>query len=118
MSEEAQDQVVVRTALRTDVVEVWGDKTDMILKACQAHMLDAVATVLTLHQRFHCLRCKHQGLIEDFFPWLNEEGYVYVTQDDFSYDEFMSHVVRWAQGWAEEQMLSPCTDGMPSSEVH
>lgn len=117
MSEEAQ-QITIRTPLRPDVRQVWGDETEVILKACQAHTLNAVSTVLTLHQRFHCLQCKHQSLIEDFFPWLNEEGYVYVTQDNFSYDEFMSHVVRWAQGWAEEQMLSPCTDGMPSSEVH
>ena len=118
MTEEALEHDVVNTALRSDIVEVWGERTEPILKACQAHMLDAVSTVLTIHQRFHCLGCKHRQLIEDFFPWLNEEGYCYITDGSFSYIEFMAHVVRWAQGWAEEQMLHPCTDGMPSSEVH
>jgi hypothetical protein len=119
MSEQAQENsIVLRTALRNDVVDVWGDKTDTILKACQAHMLDAVSTVLTIHQRFHCLQCKHTALIMDFFPWLNEEGYVYVINGEWDYPEFIAHVTRWAQGWAEEQMLSPCTDGMPSAELH
>lgn len=117
MSEEENSVQRIPVLLRKDVCHVWGEKLDSILSACRSHMLDAVATELVLHQRFHCLGCKHQMLIEDFFTWLNEEGYSHVLKD-FDYHEFMAHVVRWSQNWAREQMLHPCTDGMPSSEVH
>ena len=114
MSEVTQQ---FQAQLRQDVVQEWGNKTDKILKACQAHMMDALSTELTIHQRFHCITCMQPEMLTDFFSWINEEGYCYVLVG-FDYVEFMSHVVRWARGWAEERLLSPCTDGMPSSEVH
>jgi hypothetical protein len=115
--EVTDDKVVLNTELRTDIVDIWGEDVEKYLQACQAHMVDAISTELTLQQRFHCLGCMHSRLVVDFFPWLNEEGYTYVIED-FDYPIFLSHVVRWAQGWAQEQLLSPCTDGMDSKEIH
>lgn len=115
MSEE--NQVHLKTRLRQDVVHMWGEKTDKILKACQAHMMDVLSMELALHQRYHCMNCLLPNLMLDFFTWLNEEGYCYVLEN-FDYPEFISHVVRWAKGWVDERLLSPCTDGMPSAEIH
>jgi len=115
MSEPEKE--TVKTSLRADIVAVWGEKTEKMLGACQSHMLEAVSTQLVLHQRYQCLGCLHRNLIEDFFVWLNEEGYVYIV-DDFDLSEFMSHVIRWTIGWTDERLLSPCTDGMASSEIH
>ena len=116
MSEQPQS-MRLKAYLRTDVVDAWGADTQKILEACQIHMLDALSTELILHQRFHCVECLMPDLMTDFFTWINEEGYCYILED-FQYPEFISHVVRWAKGWAEERALSPCTDGMPSAELH
>jgi hypothetical protein len=109
--------VKISANIRKDIIAVFGEDLQKTITTLMSHMIDAVECTLTIHQRYHCLSCMQQRLIKDFYPWLNEEGYIYVLED-YEFYELAAHATRWAVGWIEEQMLSPCSDGMESIELH
>jgi len=107
----------ISMAIRADIVYKLDENFEQVMQSAQLHMMDAIATVLVMHQRFECIRCLNNRLLQDFFPWLNETGYVHIIKD-FDYSVFMREVVTWAYNWAIEQTQHPCTDGMNSSRAH
>lgn len=117
MSEIRGETVSIRLTLRQDVSAALDDKLELFLKAAQSHINDALCCTLTIHERFECSHCMEARMLPDFFDWINEEGYCYIV-DDLQYTAFMREASKWAIGWTEEQMLSPCTDGAESTQIH
>jgi hypothetical protein len=118
LDQENEEYMKIQTAIRKDIVEALGSDMERTFNGLQNHMMEAVSCTLTIHLRFHCIGCMQERLFGAFFTWLNGEGSVHVLKENYEYTELCSEATRWALAWVNEQMLSPCTDDFPSTQVH